>query len=1759
MILDFVKTKENYLCVSYRIIFLLEFQANSSSIEDYDSAFEDESISQEGKEESCSRTTPNNHKTIRKWRQHSHPGGVKNNSKIGIHKNGHNHADISKGSNGFSHPSPFQPISIRTSSTVINETTHTSIPSPFDIDVNRLSPAGPLSAPSSFHWNNHHTATSLTHHRPNSTGGSTSSSSGCSSFLGGGPFSPSDSLFTSPGSNASSSGNSSGFQSSSSTSSSLLRDHDSILEHEQSLSPFTSGIRRPNNQHHNKTPIFRRTTTTVLTKTETVTSPEGSINDEAGGSTNVSTGTIDLSSVGNCRNSVKLPTTSGSNIPVGIAVARQRTSTACSTAGVSGAERNSVYDSDSAIQSVVNLASSELNRTQNLVKIASHTTSAAETLPNNIVSNSDGKLLNENTSNSDNALRSLPVATPFFNPWSPYSYIPGQSNPSSTNDSIALQSAAAASSLAAQAAFSPLGGYQVAKDPLTGQICFVPSPFNVTPQHPMIWPPSALAATLHHLSSPSMIPGPTSIPTLPPTYPIGLHAHQQQSYLEQLQRESHLFSAMTRNYSDPSTLATLGFPPPDATSGSTNNLISTPEHKKSENDQPLDLELPRSNGKENFESCNKTSLTTNGSTNNYGKHPNTTSDTKRNDPQHLKNLVVKMDPYEEEISIPQDCKKFKIDTLCQSDKNSKIPAKIELTNPITKQEKDFSCKSNVSLLQNNEIDLNTITQQKCKIERKSISEERKSNDDDLLSKEGDSSSVRSDDFNEGKMTVENVLPIRIPVPFKQLNAESKGTHSASRHEIEKFEKSRTNPSHILNADLCNGLNILAEGVERLEKRKESSDGSINVDSRLCSPESNSSRSNPSMNSPLDMLYDAAILKADHTTPTKGMKYGFISLEDETLNVGSGTGRSRSLDGQTVRKTSRRNSLCLSPDFGRGYRSPKAEQSIKAFIASKSKRGFTSPINGSPDGKRDSRDLVDGLTIEGSGKSPANMTYWENEMRSNLADIQKKYKEKYKELYKLDYQMKRIEAKNKKNRLSIGKDSSETEHEESQLTPTKSLALSPKKNYRLESANTTSIINKAISPSKSSPLPLHPDIIDAQLKEINKQKEYQNDIKKQGSSMDPKKSINELKTYPDLTHEKKQPKIVTEKHSSQDMKHKRCGRIVPIPNPPRAITNHGSMVNSNSNSTDLSAITSKFKVAKPNPFENLLRLSSKPSSIKSSDDDDLAISKESEESETGKRGIKELGDEVDPIEENVIIPLVKPILVKDVVDENEESLHSNNTIQKNNDKSHYRKRMMETYILKKPKRNSDLKEDTPITLDKSTEKSKHDTCKAFPMKSTNHLENSKHDNSIRTTSTNIKFKLKPTNSQLMENHKKSKVENTIQSDTENHKHDHIHSKKIETQGGDLDIARESNHEIKSKKNKKSKKAKKEKREGKSDKSERKKMKVLVKRSNQNCMDIVDQRNNINKASDTIESSISDDDLEALDESAYSCIVKESDLDEGTRVLVKLDGHFYPGKILAISPPDIYGIIVDRERGNRPHIFSREEVLKEAIFEVKPKSRHDIPAGTRVCAYWSEKYHHLFPGTVSEDNEDPKDKNYINIELDDGDDRAIHIKNIRYLPPDYPIVSCDNDPLASVSRRRRRQSIENFRNGDDAKCLSQRSSIEDVAVEERIAVAKRARYEMEKVEKTPTKCSPSKSSSDGKSATGRLKFTFKNTSSVGKQSVNKKKEVAKDADIEQSNSDDSQRVVKPVASRSKLTGKHGINRQHSTMKKNLEVSIFQTIHN
>lgn len=49
----------------------------------------------------------------------------------------------------------------------------------------------------------------------------------------------------------------------------------------------------------------------------------------------------------------------------------------------------------------------------------------------------------------------------------------------------------------------------------------------------------------------------------------------------------------------------------------------------------------------------------------------------------------------------------------------------------------------------------------------------------------------------------------------------------------------------------------------------------------------------------------------------------------------------------------------------------------------------------------------------------------------------------------------------------------------------------------------------------------------------------------------------------------------------------------------------------------------------------------------------------------------------------------------------------------------------------------------------------------------------------------------------------------------------------------------------------------------------------------------------------------------------------------RVLTAMGGLFYAGCLSAVQPPDVYSVILDGERGNRPHIMSREEILRDAV--------------------------------------------------------------------------------------------------------------------------------------------------------------------------------------------------------------------------------------
>ena len=66
---------------------------------------------------------------------------------------------------------------------------------------------------------------------------------------------------------------------------------------------------------------------------------------------------------------------------------------------------------------------------------------------------------------------------------------------------------------------------------------------------------------------------------------------------------------------------------------------------------------------------------------------------------------------------------------------------------------------------------------------------------------------------------------------------------------------------------------------------------------------------------------------------------------------------------------------------------------------------------------------------------------------------------------------------------------------------------------------------------------------------------------------------------------------------------------------------------------------------------------------------------------------------------------------------------------------------------------------------------------------------------------------------------------------------------------------------------------------------------------------------------------------------------------------------------VRPPDVYGVVVDGERGSKPNFLARDQILSDAVLDLKPIDVYQLPPGTRVCAFWSQQYRCLYPGTVS----------------------------------------------------------------------------------------------------------------------------------------------------------------------------------------------------
>ncbi|XP_051573330.1 BAH and coiled-coil domain-containing protein 1 [Myxocyprinus asiaticus] len=158
---------------------------------------------------------------------------------------------------------------------------------------------------------------------------------------------------------------------------------------------------------------------------------------------------------------------------------------------------------------------------------------------------------------------------------------------------------------------------------------------------------------------------------------------------------------------------------------------------------------------------------------------------------------------------------------------------------------------------------------------------------------------------------------------------------------------------------------------------------------------------------------------------------------------------------------------------------------------------------------------------------------------------------------------------------------------------------------------------------------------------------------------------------------------------------------------------------------------------------------------------------------------------------------------------------------------------------------------------------------------------------------------------------------------------------------------------------------------------------------------------------------------------NCVLTKEMLTDGLKILIsKEDELLYAARVRPMESPDVYSIVIDGERGNRPRIYSLEQLLHEAVLDVRPESEAVLTEGTRVCAYWSERSRCLYPGYVQRGGAGDTGKpGGVMVEFDDGDRGWISLSNIRFLPPDYQIQCAESDTvLVSVRQFGRSSSVQ-----------------------------------------------------------------------------------------------------------------------------------------
>ncbi|XP_061740966.1 BAH and coiled-coil domain-containing protein 1 [Nerophis ophidion] len=147
---------------------------------------------------------------------------------------------------------------------------------------------------------------------------------------------------------------------------------------------------------------------------------------------------------------------------------------------------------------------------------------------------------------------------------------------------------------------------------------------------------------------------------------------------------------------------------------------------------------------------------------------------------------------------------------------------------------------------------------------------------------------------------------------------------------------------------------------------------------------------------------------------------------------------------------------------------------------------------------------------------------------------------------------------------------------------------------------------------------------------------------------------------------------------------------------------------------------------------------------------------------------------------------------------------------------------------------------------------------------------------------------------------------------------------------------------------------------------------------------------------------------------NCVLTKELLSDGLKILVsKEDELLYAARVHTMELPDIFSVTIDGERGNRAKIYSLDQLLREAVLDLRPESQAVLNDGTRVCAYWSERSRCLYPGYVRRGTSTDDAKPGVMVEFDDGDRGKISVPNIRLLPPGYQIQCGETFPAVSVS--------------------------------------------------------------------------------------------------------------------------------------------------